>query len=231
MTNYEDFGNGTVQAGAAAPRRVGKRGAVACFSAGTRILTPQGQRAVETLVPGDKVMTRDHGLQTLRWIGCRHVAADELAEHDSLRPVRIEKGALGPNMPDRDLLVSPEHRVMVAGNHVEAVLGTEEGLVSAKDLVGRPGITVETMEEVIYYHLLFDDHELVLSEGAWTESFLPGISAFNGLDVEAADELFRLFPELQYVPSPFKPARPSINPEVARLLREVNESLTPVLGA
>lgn len=230
MTNGKDIRNTRVEANAA-PRRVGRQGAVACFSAGTRILTIQGQRAVETLVPGDKVMTRDHGLQTLRWIGCRHVAADELNACEQVRPIRIAKGALGPNIPDRDLLVSPNHRVMVSGEVVEAASGLTEGLVCAKDLVGRPGVSVEQMEEVIYYHLMFDDHELVLSEGTWTESFLPGLSALNGLDVEAVDELFELFPELQMAPTPFKPARPSVNPAVAKLLREVNESLTPVSNA
>lgn len=226
MTKQTDISAEMVQA-----RRVGKQGAVACFTAGTRILTLQGQRAVEQLTPGDKVMTRDHGLQTLRWIGCRHVSASEVSEFANTRPVRIAAGALGPKMPDRDLLVSPQHRVMVSGENVAEVCGDEEGLVAAQDLVGRPGITVEEVEEVVYYHLMFDDHELVLSEGTWTESFLPGVGAYNGMDVEAIDELFAMFPELKHVPTAYKPARPSLNPEVAKLLHNVNMSLSPVHGS
>lgn len=199
-------------------RRVGKRGAIACFVAGTRILTVEGQRPVEHLVPGDRIMTRDHGLQTLRWIGCRHVDASEVEEFASVRPVRIAKGALGNGMPDRDLLVSPEHRVMISGDKVAELMGDDEALIAAKYLVGRDGITVEEVEEVIYYHLMFDDHELVLSEGTWTESFLPGLSAMNGLDVEALNELYAIFPELRVLPTPFKPARASVDPVIARML-------------
>jgi len=205
---------------AAQVRRVGKRGAIACFAAGTRILTLQGQRTVEHLVPGDQIMTRDHGIQTLRWVGCRHVDISEAEEFEQVRPIRIAKGALGENMPDRDLLVSPEHRVMVSGGVVAELCGDDEALVPAKCLIGREGVTVEEVEAVIYYHLMFDDHELVLSEGTWTESFLPGVGAFNGMDASAVEELFALFPELEFVPSPYKPARPSIDPVIARMLGE-----------
>lgn len=220
MSKFEAYepkgGKGQVET--AEVRRVGKRGAVACFVAGTRILTVEGQRPVEQLVPGDRILTRDHGLQTLRWIGCRHVDASELKEFDSIRPIRIAKGALGNGMPDRDLLVSPEHRVMVSGENVAALTGEEEALVAAKFLVGREGISVEEVEEVIFYHLMFDDHELVLSEGTWTESFLPGLSALNGMDVEAVEELYAIYPELRVLPTPFKPARASLDPVIAQML-------------
>jgi len=214
---YEPKGvNGNVEG--AGERRVGKRGAIACFVAGTRILTVEGQRPVEQLVPGDRIMTRDHGLQTLRWIGCRHVDASEIKEFEAVRPIRIAKGALGNGMPDRDLLVSPEHRVMVSGDEVAELIGEDEALIAAKYLVGRKGVTVEEVEAVIYYHLMFDDHELVLSEGTWTESFLPGLGAMNGLDVEALDELYAIYPELRLIPTPFKAARASVDPVIARML-------------
>lgn len=199
-------------------RRVGKQGAIACFVAGTKILTVSGQRPVEQLVPGDRIMTRDHGLQTLRWIGCRHVDASEVAEFQAVRPIRIAKGALGNGMPDRDLLVSPEHRVMVSGDKVAELVGEEEALIAAKFLIGREGVTVEEVEAVIYYHLMFDDHELVLSEGTWTESFLPGLGALNGMDVEAVEELYEIYPELRVIPTPFKAARASVDPVIAQML-------------
>jgi hypothetical protein len=199
-------------------RRVGKQGAIACFVAGTKILTVGGQRPVEQLVPGDRILTRDHGLQTLRWIGCRHVDASEVAEFEAVRPIRIAKGALGNGMPDRDLLVSPEHRVMVSGDKVAELVGEEEALIAAKFLIGREGVTVEEVEAVIYYHLMFDDHELVLSEGTWTESFLPGLGAMNGMDVEAVEELYEIYPELRVIPTPFKPARASVDPVIAQML-------------
>lgn len=218
MSKFEMNAPKGFQAETAEVRRVGKRGAVACFVAGTRILTMQGQRAVEDLTPGDRIMTRDHGLQTLRWIGCRHVDASEIADFDSVRPIRITKGALGNGLPDRDLLVSPEHRVLISGDRVSELTGDDEALIAAKYLVGREGISVEDIHEVIFYHLMFDDHELVLSEGTWSESFLPGLSAMNGLDVEASEELYALYPELRVLPTPFKQARPSVDPVIARML-------------
>ncbi|WP_136635528.1 Hint domain-containing protein [Pseudooceanicola onchidii] len=220
MSKFEAYepkgGNGQIEGAEA--RRVGKRGAIACFVAGTKILTMEGQRPVEQLVPGDRVMTRDHGLQSLRWIGCRHVDGSEIKEFDSVRPIRIAAGALGNGMPVRDLLVSPEHRVMVSGDKVAELIGEDEALIAAKYLVGRDGITVEKVEAVIYYHLMFDDHELVMSEGTWTESFLPGLSALNGMDVEAVEELYAIYPELRLLPTPFKPARASMDPVIAKML-------------
>lgn len=197
-------------------RRTGQRGAIACFTAGTRILTPQGQRPVEHLVPGDMVMTRDHGLQTLRWIGCRHVDTNEIADFDQVRPVRIRKGALGNQMPDRDLLVSGDHRVMVSGpGFEELLLDADEVLVPAKLLLGRDGVSVDEADAVIYYHLMFDETELLLSEGIWTESTQPVTGSLAGPDAEAIDELHRLFPELKLAAAAPKISRLTLDPVLA----------------
>lgn len=199
-------------------RRVGKRGAIACFVAGTKILTIRGQRAIEELVPGDRVMTRDHGLQEVRWIGCRHIDASEIQDCDTLRLVRIAKGALGNGMPDRDLLISPEQSVLVSGDLAATLLVEDETLIAAKDLVGRKGITVEQVEGVIFYHLMFDEAALLLVEGTWTEGFLPGLKASNGPNTAAMDEIYAIYPELRVLPTPFKAARPAIDPVIAKML-------------
>lgn len=199
-------------------RRVGKRGAIACFVAGTRILTMEGQRSVEQLVPGDRILTRDHGLQTLRWIGCRHVSVADVEEFGSIRPIRIAEGALGNGMPIRDMLVSPEHRVMITGETAEKMIGEPEAMIAAKYLVGHDGITVEQVDEVIFYHLMFDDHEVVMTEGTWTVSVLPGLSTQTGLDAKAVDALFEIYPELRVLPTPFKPAPKPVDPVIAKML-------------
>jgi len=69
------------------------------------IATPQGERAIETLAVGDKVMTRDHGMQPIRWIGQRAVKG-----HDRFAPILITPGVVtGLHQP---LLVSPQHRML-----------------------------------------------------------------------------------------------------------------------
>lgn len=185
-------------------RRVGQRGAVACFVAGTRILTVQGQRPVEHLVPGDRVMTRDNGLQTVRWVGCRHMDITD-REFADVRPLRISAGALGGGMPDRDMLVSPDHRVFLA----------EKGeLVIAKDLLGRDGIAPEEVKAVIYYHVLFDEAVTVLTEGSWSEGFVDVNSAI-GLDAVCEEEIIAFFPELRILPSK---TEPTVDPLIAMML-------------
>lgn len=91
---------------------------VVCFAGGTRITTPDGQIAVENLKTGDKVTTADGLTETITWIGKRVLNAQELAENPNLRPIRIKRNVLGPGYPDRDLRVSPQHRILMSGNRV-----------------------------------------------------------------------------------------------------------------
>ncbi|MEO1000489.1 MAG: Hint domain-containing protein, partial [Pseudomonadota bacterium] len=86
---------------------------VNCFAAGTLIETPAGPRAVETLAVGDLVRTADGRDVALRWTGTQHLGPEELARQPALRPVRIAAGAFGPGRPARDLVVSPQHRIVV----------------------------------------------------------------------------------------------------------------------
>lgn len=169
-----------------------------CFCAGTLIETATGPRPIETLQAGDLVRTLDHGLQPLRWIGARVLDAAALAVAPQLRPVRIAAGALGPGLPARDLLVSPQHRVLMRSRIAERVSGAREVLVAAKHLVGAPGIAViETAEPVQYLHLLFDRHEVVFANGAEAESLYTGTQALRGLSRAARAEVLAIFPELR----------------------------------
>ncbi|RYG91233.1 Hint domain-containing protein [Loktanella sp. IMCC34160] len=139
----------------------------ACFTPGTLIDTPQGPRPIETLQEGDLVLTRDNGPQPILWISRRR--ADGSGDH---APIRIGKGVIGN---DRDLLVSPQHRVMIDGWRAELLYGQDEVLVAAKHLVGvHDQVHVDRRREVEYIHLLLDGHHLIWSEGALTESFDPG---------------------------------------------------------
>lgn len=170
---------------------------IPCFAAGTMIETTTGPVAVETLRAGDLVLTRDNGAQPVRWVGVRRLGAGELAVAPHLRPIRIRQGALGSGLPLRDLIVSPQHRVMVRSKIAQRMFGTQEVLVAAKQLLVLDGVSVEPAQGVTYVHFLCDQHEIVISEGAATESLYTGAEAMKAVGAAAQDEIFALFPELR----------------------------------
>jgi hypothetical protein len=161
---------------------------VPCFTAGTMILTPRGEVPIETLAPGDLVVTHDHGPQPVRWIGRRRVLA--AGRH---APVRIAAGTLGAH---GRLLVSPQHRILVRDPRAEFLFGEPEVLVAAKDMVNGRSISIREGGEVDYVHLLFDRHQVIFAEGLACESFLPGPHVLTQLDQGPQDEVLALFPEL-----------------------------------
>jgi hypothetical protein len=191
---------------------------IPCFTPGTRIATPMGERRVETLAVGDRVITRDNGIQAIRWIGRRRLAGADLPEH--LRPVRIAKGALGYNLPERDMCVSPNHRVLIFNEKTALYFEESEVLVAAKHLVGKPGIECLDVPDVTYIHFMFDQHEVVLSDGAWTESFQPGDLSLDGIGAAQRAEIFEIFPELETEAgiNAYQSARRSLKKHEAMLL-------------
>ncbi|RNF33479.1 hemolysin [Paracoccus methylarcula] len=188
--------------------------AVVCFSAGTLIETSRGSVAVENLNRGDMIRTRDNGFQPIRWIGSRKIGTAELERNPGLRPVRIAAGALGNGLPLRDLVVSRQHRVLVQSPELDMA----EALVPAKDLLALPGVEIlDHLEHgVEYFHVLCENHEVLLAEGMPAESMLTGTEALKALDDTAREEIAILMPELRnvdYVPTP---ARRLLNGKPAR---------------
>ena len=163
---------------------------IICFTPGTRIATPKGARDIATLQVGDMVVTRDHGLQPIRWIQSRTVPAI-----DSFAPIRIRPGVVTGQ--ERDLLVSPQHRMMFQGYRAELLFGESEVLIAAKHLIDGIQVTQDEGGEVTYIHMMFDEHEVVYAEGAATESFHPGDVGLTAISDPARDELLALFPELR----------------------------------
>ncbi|WP_428929230.1 Hint domain-containing protein [Marinibacterium sp. SX1] len=195
---------------------------IPCFCRGTRILTLDGERPVEELREGDKVFTRDNGFQHIRWIGSRRLSARHLVQNPKLAPILIRAGALGPNQPMRDLRVSPQHRVLVRSKIARRMFGTDEILVTARQLLDLDGIEqLGTDEGVEYFHFLLSQHEVVLSDGAATESLYAGTQTFRMIPAEARAELLHLFPELERAEDRdigATSARPLVNGKRARLL-------------
>lgn len=156
---------------------------VPCFTPGTLIATPAGEVPVERLRAGDLVITRDNGPQPLLWIGQRDFGWRELAMMPLLRPVRIAPGAVGPGMAGRALTVSPNHLVLVGATGAEGHLAGREAFIAARDLVGLPGVAEAEVTAVRYLHLMCARHEVLLTDGVWSESLRHDrevVSAFAG---------------------------------------------------
>jgi hypothetical protein len=154
-----------------------------CFVTGTAIATARGWRPVEALRPGDLVLTADAGLQPLRALDRRAVAAGAAAANPGLRAVRMAPGSLGPGLPQRPLRVSQQHRMFAAGPVLQRATGLPEALMAARHLVGLPGIAPDPSDGgFAYLHLVFDRHHLVQAEGVWTESLYLGDQALRRFD-------------------------------------------------
>lgn len=160
-----------------------------CFVKGTLIDTPNGKVKIEDLSAGDLVLTRDNGAQPLRWIGQTTTKAS--GKH---APIRFAAGALGNH---DEIELSPNHRVLVADFRAELFFGEAEVLVKAKDLVN--DLTVRPREDgqdVVYFHLLFDQHEIIVGNGLESESYHPGKETIDSFDAEVRAEIFDLMPQL-----------------------------------
>jgi len=193
---------------------------VPCFTPGTLILTARGETPVEQLRLGDRVVTRDNGLQEVRWIGTRALDGRALMENEHLRPILIRKGSMGKGLPERDMMVSPNHRMLVANDKTNMLFEDHEVLVSAKHLVDGKGVQQVTALGISYVHMMFDQHEVVLGDGAWTESFQPGDYSLKGIGNAQREEIFELFPELKetHGRKQYVSARRSLKRKEAQLL-------------
>jgi hypothetical protein len=134
---------------------------VPCFAAGTRIATSSGEVAVEQLRVGDRVLTRGGALLAVAWLGHRRTDCRRHVRPSEVWPVRVRVGAFGPGMPHRDLLISPDHAVLVDGN-----------LIPVRYLINGATITQEKVDEITYWHVELTRHAVLLAEGLPCESYL-----------------------------------------------------------
>ena len=174
-----------------------ERPSVICFTPGTRMRTETGDKAIEDLGPGDRLLTRDSGPQEVLWTGHRRMSGARLFAMPDQRPIRLRKGALGLDRPEDDLVVSPEHRVLVTGAAARELWGEPEVLVRAADLVSDRYITVDhSLRETWYIHLMLERHEVVWANGLEVETFHPGFMGLEHLNRGQRELLFDLRPEL-----------------------------------
>ena len=192
QAEMDAFGNGAVDLQNLDNTTVG----VVCFAGGTRILTPRGEIPVDDLKVGDHVTTLDHGSKPILWISTsRHVWPGSLEKE---RPILISSGTFGLNTPSRDLIVSPQHKILLLMASAQGCSNDVEVLAPAKGMTSLPGIRcMKGKREVTYYHILLEEHEILLSEGVASESFFPGPTALKMLQPGQRKEIFALFPDLK----------------------------------
>lgn len=179
-------------------------GGVICFTPGTRIATPDGPRLIEELHEGDRVSTRDNGAEEIQWIGSRRMSGARLFALPKLRPIRFRAGSLGIERPDEELLVSPDHRMLIKGDEARALFNTDEVLVAAKELINKDTISVDlAVREVTYIHLLLPRHQILWANGVETESFHPASAPLDGLDEADRGRLLEQFPGLRHDPQSY----------------------------
>jgi hypothetical protein len=153
----------TLASGISASDLIFANGAVvACYAQGTRILTPTGETEIELLAIGDAVVTASGATRPIKWIGRRSYAGRFLADNRQALPVRIAAGALADGVPKRDLLVSPRHAMLIDG-----------ALVPADMLLNGVTIAQHTgLDSITYVHLELASHDVLVAEGAASESFV-----------------------------------------------------------
>lgn len=160
------------------------------FLRGTMITLATGaQRAIEDLRPGDRVLTRDHGGQPLRWIGKATLKAV-----GPFAPVVIAKGTLGNA---GDLIVSQHHRMFLYQRERMAALPTSEILVQARHLVDGENIFIREGGFADYLSLVFDRHEIIYAEGVPAESLMVNETTVSRLPAEFSEEVRARFPGLR----------------------------------
>lgn len=175
---------------------------------GANVRTPCGPRRVDLVRPGDLIVTRDNGLQPVRMVWKRELTAADLAVNSELSPIRFKPRAVGPMMPQRDLCVAPDHRVLVPGYRLVGQDRTTCCLIEARDLAGvSDAAYVDRSAAVVrYFTLVFDSHQIFSCNGLQTESFLPSAGSVKNLDECLREDLVRRFPQLRREPNAYPPA-------------------------
>ncbi len=163
---------------------------IPCFTPGTMIMCPGGERSVERLRIGDKVVTKDGRHEVVRAILTRtlDLSVKDKQQH---QPVVLRRGCFGPDFPKTDLTVSPQHRMLMQDDRGQEVL------VAAKALLDRPGIGLaKDTASVCYIQIVCAAHVILSANGIWAESFYPGRYAVQACDRQVRAQLCKIFPGL-----------------------------------
>ncbi|MDR0810584.1 MAG: Hint domain-containing protein [Gemmobacter sp.] len=198
-----------------------RAGGVICFTPDTFIATPRGPRPILSLHPGERILTRDNGPQQILWMGSCRMTGARLHAMPHLRPIRFRSGALGAGQPEGDLLVSPQHRMLVRGPAARLLFNSDEVLVTAGDLLDNRRVVIDhALREVTYIHLLLERHEIIFANGLEAESFHPANAALDSIDPVQRAALLALLPGIEAQPANYgEHARRNLSASEAAILR------------
>ena len=194
---------------------------VTCFAAGTLIKTSRGAIPIELVQIDDQVLTYDYGYQPVRWIGVSEVTPEQLSAMPHLRPILIRADALAPGYPEQDLTVSPQHRVLVSSIIAKRMFGCTDVLIPAHKLLPLAGVEVvhDAGDGIAYWHILFDDHQVIWSNGTPTESLFTGPQALRAVSPAAREDIETLFPEICL--AEFNPKAACHIPKTGKLMKKL----------
>jgi hypothetical protein len=194
-----------------------------CFASGTLIETTDGPQPIENLRTGSRVITLDHGPQTIIWAGSRRLTFDTTDENQ--KPILLKQDALGPGCPQRDLVVSPQHRIFIRARTSETLAKDDGFLAPAKFFKENSKIRVMHGKRSVTYHtLMTTHHEIIFANGLGVETFYPGpyglslLSPKERLEIQLALFERNKFGILNYG----RHARPVLNRHALKKLKRVN---------
>lgn len=179
--------------------KIGNAASLAIGLAGTsNVRTPCGPRHVANLRPGDLIVTRDNGLQPVRLIWSRKVTEAEMAADPSLAPVCLKPRCIGPMMPQRDLWVAGDHRILIPGYRLADIPDTSAALLPAREIAGTSDAAYvdRARGEMLFYNLVFDDHQVFSANGLPVESFELSKASLSMVPLSVRDRLEQVFPDL-----------------------------------
>ncbi|WP_298921664.1 Hint domain-containing protein [uncultured Roseobacter sp.] len=196
------------------------------FGPGTMVQTENGELPVEWLDTSDKVLTRDHGYQPISWVCRSRLPVGYFVEYPDDRPICIPAGSLGSNQPTHDLFVHRDHRLLVASVAADALFFANEVLVPANAwLDSGHAHYVETSQDYKVTHLACARHQVILAQGVWSETVLPGCESLTALPTR---DQFALRKAVGASSFNQNTARPCVTREEAKLLIEPQQIRRPM---
>lgn len=190
--------------------------AFVCIASGTRMRGACGREvAVEDILPGDLLACEDGAAEAVLWVGQGHIDLTR-AESARQKPILLSQGSLGAGLPRRDLVLSPQHRVLVQGPEVQSLFDCCRVLAPARGLLALPGVRVmQGRRSITYVSVLLRRHAVLLAEDAPVESFYPGDEGMRVLSQPMRDAVCQIVPGLARGQAVID----AYGPPAARLLR------------
>ncbi len=191
-------GGEVVEVAQRAPSHPFFESAFAALARGTILGTEEGPVAIEDMIPGMKVETRDGGFQPVAWIGTMSIAPQMPFAHMPARLFRIPVDSFGPSRPMPDLMLAPHARLLHRSPKLQTAIGSEQALTTVTAFEdGNTVIRVAPVSPVAVYHLAFHEHHILRANGLEIESFHPGDDVYGTIGDDSIKLFMSFFPHLE----------------------------------